>query len=136
MHAPYDTYRTAFLKFLADGMTHAEAFAEFDEAELRRAALDGIQHRPYDPDDETTLFAMVTKAGWEISNQESMDQAIELWGAGWTSEVPTRTNSKDFWMQCHTRSLYWRAPSKRAGKPGRRYLSTNQAWLAMTKSAP
>lgn len=135
MNHPYDTYLIAFRKFLADGMTYAEAFREFDEEKIRAAAWQEIRDDPASFHSEDSLWSMTVRAGWERMNESSKDQCYDLWSAGWTSEVPesARHNSKDFWRQLQLMSLYWRAPSKRPGKPGRRYLSTNQAWRAMQK---
>lgn len=116
-------------------MTHAEAFREFDEDAIRKAAWQEMESNPNAIHDENSLWGLCCKAGWEESNEKSLEQAHDLWQMGWTSEVPNPSNSKDFWRQCHTMSLYWRAPSKRPGKPGRRYLSTNQAWRAMKRAS-
>lgn len=143
---PIDTYRDAFLKFLAEGMSYMEAEDQFDksllsaaiQAELDRG--DSVQVFNMDPMGNTnacgheTLFDLVVKASFERRNLHDFEtQAVPLMLAGWTMETPNPTNSKDFWRQCQVMSLYWRAPSKRPGKPGRRYLSTNQAFRAMQK---
>jgi hypothetical protein len=144
-----DTYRNAFLKFVADGMSYAEAYDQFDplrlqdavNAELRRG--DSIQTfdikalRVENACGHETLFDLCVKASFEKRNQTDFDeQALPLMLAGWTMEIPDshKHNSSDFWRQGQVMSLYWRAPSKRKGKPGRFYRSTNQAFNAMTKA--
>lgn len=142
-----DTYRDSFLKFLSEGMTHAEALEQFDETLLRRAAVDelmevGIRIHPVtyqqllnDDRDLTPLIDLLSLGEMQKRSQRDFEQqAVPLMLAGWTSEVPNPTNRKDPWLQCQTMSLYWRAPSKRPGKPGRRYLSTNQAHNALMRS--
>lgn len=142
-----DTYRDAFSGFLANGMTHAEAMEQFDESLLRRAAVDEMMEVGIRIDPETyrqllnddrgviPLIDFLGLAEMQRRSQRDFDQqAVPLMLAGWTSEVPNPTNRKDPWLQCQTMSLYWRAPSKRPGKPGRRYLSTQQAFNALMKS--
>lgn len=142
-----DIFRDSFLKFIEEGMTHAEALEKFDETLFRRAAVDelmesGIRIDPTtyrqlvnDSRGVTPLIDLLSLAEMQRRSQRDFEkQAIPLMLAGWTSEVPNPTNRKDPWLQCQTMSLYWRAPSKRPGKPGRRYLSTNQAFNAMQKT--
>jgi hypothetical protein len=57
-------------------------------------------------------------------NEHDLDtQAYELWGAGWTSHPQSKGAKVMSW--------YWRQPPRRPGKPGRLFLSTNQAFNAM-----
>lgn len=141
-----DTYRDAFLKFIADGMSYAEAKAQFDEVEWRKALISEIDSGvtvnrttgDIECDGKPSLLALGARADAEARSIRDMEtQGLALYAAGWTSEVPDsyKHNSKAFWRQCPTMSLYWRAPSKRPGKPGRKYLSTNQAYNAMMKAA-
>ncbi len=149
MSTPIDMYRDVFLKFIADGMTYDEALDQFDEDEWFRASMEEVftdQARidvfggGFVTNDERklpALFALSCRAHRQRTDtREMQEQAIPLYMAGWTSEVPEcfKNNSADFWRQCPVMSLYWRAPSKLPGKPGRRYLSTNQAYRAMMKA--
>lgn len=147
MNCP-DTYREAFQKFVADGMTHMEAKMMFDDDELQEAVNaelergDSVQRlnlktlQMESACGHETLFDLVVKASFEERQRRDFEeQAVPLMMAGWTMETPNPTNSKHFWSQTQIMSLYWRAPSKRPGKPGRRYLSTNQAFNAMNKAA-
>lgn len=143
-----DTYRDAFMKFLAQGMTYAEAFDEFSPLEWQRAAMqevvddeaiiEPLTHEFVTNDERRlpTLFALSCRAMRQQQDVKDMEQAYELWGAGWTHEVPEpfQHNYKDFWRQCPVMSWHWRAPSKRLGKPGRRYFSTQQAFNAMQRA--
>lgn len=144
-----DTYRDAFLKFLADGMDHEEACNQFDKDLLNQAVNAELERgdsvRVFNSDPmgcdnacgHETLFDLVVKAGFVRRNRLDFEtQVTPLLLAGWTYEVPDsyRHNSKDFWRQPQQMSFYWRAPSKRPGKPGRRYLSTNQAFNAMQRA--
>lgn len=144
---PIDTLKDCFLRFLAEGMSYAEALDEFDRSEINAAINaelergDSVQVR--NPETmmlqnacgHETLFDLVVKAEFQKRNERDFnEQAVPLMLAGWTMENPSPSNSKDFWRQTQTMSLYWRAPSKRPGKPGRKYLSTNQAFRALQKS--
>lgn len=145
---PIDTCLDLFQKFIRDGMTYADAYDQFDRDELQSAVNaelergDSVQVFSMNPIGNTnacgheTLFDCVVKANFE--KQQILDfneQALPLYISGWTSEEPNPSNSREFWRQTQVMSLYWRAPSKRPGKPGRRYLSTQQAFNAMTKAA-
>jgi len=147
---PSDAYREAFIKFLSEGMTHSEAYGQFDEGELQ-AAVDAelgitddegetdplvLWKRQQEKHNENSLFHLCVKANFERRQQKNFEeQAVPLMMAGWTMEIPDshKHNSNDFWRQGQVMSLYWRAPSKRAGKPGRKYLSTNQSFNAMMR---
>ena len=118
---PVDTYRDAFRAFLAQGMTHSEALDQFETSEFMAAVLMQVENR-----EGLELFNLYCLAHREKSNEYDMEKALELWLAGWTSETPHVT-------QIDVMSWYWRAPSKRRGRPGRRYLSTNQAYNAMKR---
>lgn len=144
---PFDTMRDAFLRFMSEGMTYAEAMEHFDEKEFHAAAMAEldcgqarIQHWPEEMGCFTNdsrklpgLFELATRAGYQQRESEAMNQAIELWAAGWTSELPRKPSSDDFWAQVQTMSLYWRRPARRKGKPGKFYPSTNQAWMALKR---
>lgn len=91
----------------------------------------------------TMLLDLAAVAGREECDETAMEQATELWMAGWTSELPDsyktpeaiETAKHDTWRRCAVMSWYWRRPSRRQGKPGRKYWSTNQAFNAMKKEA-
>ncbi len=57
--------------------------------------------------------------------KEGRQQSRELFAAKWELELPGE--HLDPWQWA------WRRPSKRTGKPGRRFASTNQAWRAMKR---
>jgi hypothetical protein len=147
MSTPIDILRDEFQRFVREGMSYAEALEMFDEDEFRKAAIEeletvGIRIDPKtycqlvnDDRGVTPLIDLLGLAHMQQRSREDFEQqAVPLMLAGWTSEVPNPTNRQDPWLQCQTMSLYWRAPSKRPGKPGRRYLSTNQAYRAMMKA--
>ena len=70
---------------------------------------------------------------------ECMPQVEALIDAGWKYELPELVNRKDGdkkpLMETEPWQWYWRAPSKRKGSKGRRYLSTNQAFNALNKKS-
>jgi len=132
-----DLIRDTFLKFVADGMSNMEALEQFDPEQFRLAMNAEIMSgEARDRDDEKSLLDLASRAGFEKRNQKDFDdQVVPLMMAGWIYEVPDsyKTNSRDFWRQVQWMSMYWRAPSKRPGKPGRKYLSTQQAFNAMMR---
>ncbi len=122
---------------LAEGSDAREAVLEVGEARVQEA------WKAADPRGDTAgrLLAMLSVKGRMDRDDADMEQALELTSAGWTSEDPRAVNSphlpppKNIWEKTAVMSWYWRAPSKRKGKPGRKFLSTNQAWRAMKKAA-
>lgn len=110
-----DTFR----ELLKQGLTPLEALRQFDPEDLRAAVFKGLDEGSMD------LFRLAVRANREQMNEADLDQAIELWLAGWTSETPHQTQTDIF-------SWYWRSPPKRKGK-GRRYLSTQQALNALRR---
>jgi hypothetical protein len=145
---PIDTYRDSFLRFMADGMSYSEALEQFDQDEFanaafvemysREARIDLLTHEFVTNDSRKlpALFQLLTRAQFEKRNSvdgRDYQQALELWQAGWTSESKTNPPKPGFWHQAQVMSWYWRRPPRRPGKPGRRYLSTNQAWTALQR---
>lgn len=145
---PIDVYIDAFRDLLKQGMIHAEAIKEFTKeqvsdtinAELERG--DSVHVFNYETCEvenacgQETFFDLVILARHqERQIKDFENEALPLMLAGWTSEDPSPSNSKDPWRQTQVMSLYWRAPSKRPGNPGRRYLSTTQAFNAMKRQS-
>lgn len=147
MPHPIDTYRDAFLRLMADGMSYREALETFDEDEFTKAALAEMDARgslimnenldlvTNDERRAPALFDLLVHANFEKKNSvdgHDYKQALDLWQAGWTSEC-ANPPSEGFWGQTQVMSWYWRRPPRRKGKRGRLYLSTNQAWNALQK---
>lgn len=128
MSSLVETYREAMRLMIAKGMTPLEALREFDQDKFNAALREELETCYGCGQDEGSLLVMVGKAGREEMNEKDMEQAIELWLAGWTSELPNKT-------QTDVMSWYWRRPPRVAGKQGRLFLSTNQAHRAMRKEA-
>lgn len=61
------------------------------------------------------------------SRERDLVQVRALLAAGWRFELPSDDAEPMSW--------YWRAPPKRKGAKGRKYLSTNQAFNAMQKAS-
>lgn len=120
---------------LSQGMTPLEAMEEFDKEEWNVAMVaemeSGIlcQHpKTFElmtEDGKLSLLQLSCRASRDKMNDQDIGKALELWMAGWTSH-PVRPDSDVFQWQ-------WRASPKRAGKPGRKYLSTEQAFRALKK---
>ncbi len=109
---------------MARGKTALEAFREFSDAEMGAAVnaeLDAKQGPGFGP-----LFELACEAGAEERDEKDMEQAVELWLAGWTSEKPSAS--------CAVMSWYWRSPPKGKRPRGKLHLSTNQAYRAMRRS--
>lgn len=72
------------------------------------------------------------------SRNAALPQVDALLQAGWRYELPEIVNRKEGEPPAkhftEPWQWYWRAPSKRKGHPGRRYLSTNQAFNAMNRA--
>ena len=98
-------------------------------------------------DEKWAAAAGVTVEQWREMVQESilesrnaaLPQVDALLQAGWRYELPEIVNRKDDEPPSKNFTepwqWYWRAPSKRKGRPGRRYLSTNQAFSALTRQS-
>lgn len=148
MKPDIDSIRDEFADYVAKGMSYMEAKAMFDEVTLQVAidaelfrgdsikSFNMLTLQAENACGHETLFDLCVKASFEEQNKRDFEeQAVPLMMAGWTMETQNPTNSKEFWSQTQVMSLYWRAPSKRPGKPGRKYLSTNQAFNAMMKAS-
>lgn len=131
-----DFYRTTFLAMMNGGKSAWEAFQEFDGKDFNRALVEelsssNVHVNPKTFTHETLdgLPSLLTLSSWasrEKMNEEDTEKAIELWMAGWTSEADAKT-------QKDVMSWYWRRPSKRPGKLGRKFHSTNQAFMALRR---
>lgn len=92
-------------------MTHLEAYREFDETKLIAAMHSDLPNRE--------LLDLIVKANREETNLRDLDDAIELWLAGWTSDAGKPPRDVFSW--------YWRAPPKGKRPLGRKFLSSQQA---------
>jgi hypothetical protein len=82
--------------------------------------------------------AEIDEAGHKImleARARSVQQADALIDAGWKFELPELVNG---WKNGETEpwQWYWRRPPRRKGSKGRRFLSTNQAYMHLRKSKP
>jgi hypothetical protein len=109
---------------LKQGKTHLEAYREFDEEKLRQALRESFKDGSRE--EMMALLDLMAQAGSEECDESSREQAFELWSHGWTSEKVTPDSRPMAW--------YWRSPPKGKRPLGRRYLSTNQAWMALRRS--
>lgn len=97
-------------------MSEAIPWSEFVRTE--GATVDDLRH-------PGVLAALSRQTMLDI-RRASLVQVEALLAAGWRYELPREDLEPWQW--------YWRAPPKRPGKPGRKYLSTNQAFNAMRRS--
>lgn len=97
-----------------------EAF--WTTADIERAGKAG------DWDRATTIAAFL---GLRESARSELDKVQALIAAGWLPDLELFDHHPDAdpWQWA------WRRPSKREGKPGRRFASTGQAYNAMRKES-
>lgn len=114
-----------FKRYLLEGLTHSEAAQNFNQEHFREALFEG--EGPASPEQQELLTLFAT-AGREDMNARDMEQAIELWLAGWTSETPHES-------QTDVMSWCWRRPPRTKSRPGKLFLSTQQAYNAMKKES-
>lgn len=72
-------------------------------------------------------WAVMIEQEKQAARDECKYQVDALIDAWWTIIIPEDGRGDEPWQ------WYWRRPSKRKGKPGRKYLSTNQAYNALQK---
>ena len=114
-------FADTFKALLKQGMSPAEAKREFDPEQWKSAVSKAID----DEGAESELFQLAIRASHCERNERDMEQAIELWLAGWKSEKPSENSDIMSW--------YWRRPARRKGSKGMMFLSTQQAFNAMKK---
>lgn len=118
---------------IAEGMDVREAILEVGE----KRVADAMMNAPAKSEAAGRLLACLSVKSRMDSDDKDMEQALELTAAGWTAEDPrAKTNlppPKNIWETTAVMSWQWRAPGKRPGKPGRLYLSTNQAFMALQR---
>ena len=111
---------------------HVETgFMFASDADLTALSAEAIRQFPGDSALERAArwaaFALLGKEHVRRgSGREGEKQANDLLAAGWRFELPD-VSDPEVWQ------WYWRAPPKRAGGKGRKYLSTNQAWNALQR---
>lgn len=108
-----------FKNLLSQGKTHTEIEAMFTKEQIREVLFE------LHDEHSREFLDLLAIAGMEERNTRDMDKAYELWFSGWTSEPQTPTSQVMSW--------YWRRPPRTKNRPGRRYLSTDQAYNAMKK---
>lgn len=111
-----------FKDLLSKGKTHAEVEAMFTREQIRE-----VLFTQGDVVNQLEFLKLCGKALMENQNDRDMDQAIELWLAGWTSETPYEC------QKLMVMSWYWRRPPRTKNRPGRLYLSTQQAYNALKR---
>lgn len=60
---------------------------------------------------------------------DALPQVDALMAAGWKFEIPSPSGTEPW-------QWYWRRPPRRKGSKGQLFLSTNQAFNAMTRERP
>lgn len=122
-----EKYKQLFKCRIRQGLTPLEALKTFDSEELSEALCqESNTATPGYLKDKSSLLSYISRAGREERNEHDMGKAIELWLSGWTSETPHST-------QTDVMSWYWRRQPKVKGNLGRKYQSTNQAYIALLK---
>jgi hypothetical protein len=105
------------------------------EEQVEAAFLSAPKAGPDQPEVAGRLLACLAVVGRMNQDDEDMEQALELTAAGWEVQTPPprATPPRNIWEQTAVMSWKWRRPSRRPGKPGRLFLSTNQAFRALER---
>ena len=95
-----------------------------------------LEYSPFNEDGtlDREMLEILSRQDHQERNAQDMEKALELSAAGWTAEIEKHHTPHPFTGSVDVMSWYWRAPSKRPGKKGRKYLSTNQAWNAYQRA--
>lgn len=108
-------------RFTGEGMSLTEARKQFSDDDWRSAVNDALELLGA----EHPFFALACQCSREESHEECLEtQCYELMMAGWTVEPNKR---EDAW------AWKWRRPARTKHRPGRLYLSTNQAYRALKR---
>ena len=97
-----------------------------EEREAIRVRLFGEDGKQFDPE----MLDIEARRGFFESEAEEMEKALELTAAGWSAEITDAHTPHPFKGSVAVMSWFWRRPSRRPGKPGKLYRSTNQAFRA------
>jgi hypothetical protein len=82
------------------------------------------------------MLELAAKQACIDTDNADMEICLKLSAAGWEAQKPVLNHVPDpnnFWDRVRPMSWKWRRPSRRPGKPGRLFHSTNQAWRSMLK---
>jgi hypothetical protein len=79
----------------------------------------------YEAGDVPRFLRICTVVGMRAMEQSQQAEVRELISAGWMPELSDRDLMPFQWA--------WRRPTKRPGKPGRRFASTGQAYGALQR---
>ncbi len=121
MSLSVDFYLKLIQSFKAKGLTDGEILQEFNRDDFNKTLRESIE------EGEDRLLDFAANAGRDNRNIEDLNKAIELWTAGWKSEIPKEFKNLD------VMSWYWRRPPIGNRKTGKLFLSTDQAYSALKK---
>lgn len=122
---------------LSWGLDVREAVVEVGLDVVQEAMIEATDAK----DDEISgrlLACLSVKSRMDMDDAD-MEQALELTAAGWEPidpRPPHLAPPKTIWEKTAVMSWQWRRPGKIAGKPGRLFHSTNQAFNALKKQSP
>lgn len=90
--------------------------------------LDSLREAIDDPTvDRDELRSRLSTMGYKLIRKDSQPQVEALMAAGWQFVLPEgHLDAEPFQWQ-------WRRPGKRAGRPGRLFRSTGQAYNALMR---
>ncbi len=119
---------------LSMGLDMREAIARVGGIEQVEAAFDNAP-KSTQSDCAGRLLACLAVHSRMDMDDEDMKQALALTAVGWEviTPPPRATPPRNIWETLAVMSWQWRRPSRRPGKPGRKYESTNQAFRALER---
>lgn len=131
MTTPPDIIEIRIAQLRAEGLDALAISEEIGMENLRSAWRDNL-----DDEQGRRLLDFCAEVTALRCDQEEMEKALELTSAGWEAQKPERVPAGDtIWHQVRVMSWYWRRPARTKTRPGRLFLSTNQAWRAMRRES-
>jgi hypothetical protein len=119
----YRIYIDSFQNLLNKGMSYLGAYGQFNEADILSAVREekrSCHPRKWD------LSILCEEAMREERHERDMQRAFELWENSWTNLKPAR-------LRTEVMAWQWRAPATGNRTEGRRFGSTNLAWVELSK---
>jgi hypothetical protein len=115
---------------LKSGMDCLEAVRDIGKQAVEEAFVDAPKTDGDPHQIAGRIMAVLSVVERMEQDERDMEKALELTAAGWTA-IDHRPNHlpppANVWQKTPVFSWYWRRPGK-AGKLGRLFRSTNQAW--------
>lgn len=108
-----------------------EIVAALDEKEAWKTLTAHFQQNPGCHRGHEVLNVLARANALANEAENDLPQCLDLWGNGWTSHVPPTYQAHK--RECPLMSLYWRRPARTKARPGKLFLSTNQAHRSLER---